>query len=185
MNRKLTTLALLFACLLGMNLSLWGQNAAAAHGILGYLDPKTGAFHTLPPPEAQDAPPVTLTTFAGKFVANFTITVSSTIASTTKLSCTLNAQVLDTATGNIIEESAASAVARGSGTTVACTVNLPYSWSLGSGSTDKVSLTWGIQAPVAFTVSTEFPMRLSTQSLGSISVPANGATTTETIAATI
>jgi hypothetical protein len=184
-NRRLSTLALLLACLVGMNLSLWGQSAAVTHGIRGILDPKTGAFHPLPVPDAQDEVPPALTTFSGKFVANFTITVTSTIASTTKLACTFSASLLDTATGNVITESAGSAVARGSGTTVTCTVTLPYSWSLGSGSTDKVSLSWAIEAPVEFTVSTEFPTRISSQSLGTISVPANGTTTTETIAATI
>lgn len=185
MNYRLSTLALLLACLVGMNPSLWGQNAAAVQGIRGYLNPRTGAFHPLPVVEAQDEVAPALTTFGGKFVANFTITVNSTIASTTKLACIFSASLVDASTGNVIEEIAASAVSRGSGSTVSCSVTLPYSWSLGSASTDRVSLTWNIEAPVEFSTSTQYPTRFSSQVLGSISVPANGATTTETIAATI
>ena len=133
MNHKLSTFFLVAACFLGMNASLWGQSSAAAHGIRGYLDPQTGSFHTIPHPVLQDdVDLVTLTTFTGKLVANFTITVDSTIASTGKIACELDAETEDAATGNFIEESAASAVTRGSATTVACSVHIPYSWKLGS-----------------------------------------------------
>lgn len=184
MNRRLSTLALCCACMLGLSGSLWAQTSAV-RGIPGYLNPKTGAFHPVIEAQPQEGPPPALTTFAGKFVATFTITVDSTISSTTKLACIFSASLVDTSTGNVIEEIAASAVSRGSGSTVTCTVTLPYSWSLGSGTTDKVSLTWNIEAPVEFSTSTQYPTRFSSQFLGSISVPANGSTTNEAIAATI
>lgn len=188
LSHKLSTILVVCACFLGMNLSLWGQNAAASHGILGYLDPRTGVFHSIPHPEVQDAEAEApaLTTFGGKFVATFTITVSSTIASTAKIGCEVSAVLSDAGSGNFIQEGAGSAVTRGTGSTVTCTVNLPYSWKLATGSTDMVSLSYSIQAPVAIsTAAGEFPNRVSSQSLGTIKVPANGTTTNETITATI
>ena len=185
MSHKLSLIFCCCACFLGMTLSLWGQNAASTHGILGYLDPQTGAFHLLPQASQDEAPPAT-TTVTGKIVATFTITVNSTFASTTKIGCNINATVVDAVTGNIISEVAGGDVARGSGTTVTCTATIPYSWTLGSASTDKVSLNYTVQVPVTVTSGANlYPLRLSAQSLGSISVPATGTTTTETIAATI
>ena len=187
MNHKLSTYFLMFACFLGMNVSLWGQNSAAKHGIRGYLDPQTGAFHTLPHPDLQDGaePPVT-TTFTGKIVVTFTITVSSTIAATTKIGCSLDTDVEDVGTGNFISESAGSDVVRGSGTTVVCKTTIPYSWNLATQSTDMISMSYTITSPVAIaTAAGEFPIRVSSQSLPTIKVPASGTTTTIAVAATI
>jgi len=186
-NHKLSTFCLLFACLLGMNASLWGQNAAAVHGIRGYLDPQTGAFHTLPHPELQeDAAPIATTTFTGKIVVNFTITIDSAIASTNKIGCQVDAALEDAGTVNFIAESAASAVTRGTATTVACSVTIPYSWKLATASTDMITLTYTITSPVEVgTVAAEFPLRVSSQSLPTIKVPSSGTTTTETVTATI
>jgi hypothetical protein len=173
-----------------MNVALWGQGQAqnsATHGIRGYLDPQTGVFHTMPHPELQDgAEPPPTTTVTGKIVVNFTITVDSTIASTTKIGCNVEADVDDAGTGNFISESGGVAVARGTATTVACSVTIPYSWKLGTASTDEISLTYTITSPVAIsTAAAEYPLRISTQSLPSIKVPTTGTTTTETVAATI
>lgn len=187
MTHKLSTFCLVFACFLGMNLSLWGQNAAAVHGIRGYLDPQTGAFHTLPHPELQDdAAAVATTTFTGKIVVNFTITIDSTIASTNKIGCQVEASLEDAGTANFISESAATAVTRGTATTVACSVSIPYSWKLATASTDMIGLTYTITSPVeAATAAAEFPLRISSQSLPTIKVPSSGTTTTEAVAATI
>jgi hypothetical protein len=185
---KLSRLCVAFVCFLGTGLSLWGQNTSSVvHGIPGYLNPQTGAFHPLPQPEAQDSvePPAT-TMFGGKFVVNFTITVDSVIASTNKIGCQVAITLEDTATVNFIEESAGVAVTRGTGSTVTCTVTIPYSWKLASASTDSVSLTYSITNPVEIsTPAGEFPLRTSSQSIGTIKVPVNGATTTETVTATI
>lgn len=184
MSHKLLTLAVLCACFLGMNATLWGQNAAAAHGILGYLDPQTGVFHTLPGPATQDAEPPATSVFAGKFVVNFTITVSSTLATSVKIACGVTASLQDTATLNFITENA-MVVATRAGSTATCTVTIPYSWTLGSATTDRVMLSYQISAPVEATATTILPSRTSLQSIGTIAVPANGATTTETVTATI
>ncbi len=187
MSHKLSTFLLLFACFLGMQVSLWGQNAAATRGIRGYLDPQTGVFHTMPHPDLQDAaePPAT-TTFTGSIVVTFTITVNSTIAATTKIGCEVDASLDDIGTANFISESAASAVTRGSATTVTCKATIPYSWNLATATTDSISLSYTITSPVEIsTAATEFPLRISSQSLGTMKVPASGTTTTKAVAATI
>jgi hypothetical protein len=135
-------------------------------------------------PEGAEAP--ALTVFAGKIVTTFTITVDSTIAATAKIGCEVDAGLEDAGSGNFISVSAAVAVVRGSGRTVTCTVSIPYSWKLATGATDMISLTYTITSPVAVaTVAAEFPLRISTQSLPTIKVPATGTTTNETVAATI
>jgi hypothetical protein len=191
MSHRLSTVCLLFVCVLGMSLSLWGQNATGVHGIPGYLDPRTGAFHSVPQPDVQLDPavePPAVTTVGGKFVFNFTITVSSTIASTNKIACQASASVNETSASgfNTISESAAVAVTRGTGATITCSVTIPYSWKLASAATDMVVLNFSLISPVEVGVVTgQFPSRTSIQSLPSVKVPANGAITTETVTATI
>ena len=184
MSYKLSIVLCLCPCLLGMSVSLWGQDAAAVHGIRGYLDPRTGIFHSMPHPALPDGETPATTTFGGKFVFNFTITVSSTLATTDKIACSATASLEDVSSLNFIVENA-EVVATRTGSTATCTVTIPYSWNLSSSSLDKVSLTYQIIAPVEATGAAVLPSRLSEQGLGSISVPANGATTTETITATI
>jgi hypothetical protein len=188
-SRRLSNFCLLAACFLVMSLTLWGQGqskSTVTHGIRGYLDPQTGVFHAAPRTEAQDAvEPAAVTTVAGKLVVNFTITVDSTIAATTKIGCGVEADV-DDATAGFISESAGTAVARGSGTTVTCTTIIPYSWKLGSMSTDTISISYTITSPVAETTAAgEYPLRESSQTLGTIKVPVTGTTTTEAVAVTI
>ncbi len=186
MSHRLLTLLLLSACFLGMNVSAWAQNAVPVHGIRGYLDPRTRIFHSIPQLEAADAaePPAT-TTFTGSFVFNFTITVNSTIASTGVIGCVAGASLLDGTTNQIVEI-AGTALTRGSGKTITCSVTVPYSWKLTTASTDKIRLSYSITSPVNFsTPAGEYPKREGSQSLGTIAVPVTGTTTTETVTATI
>jgi len=185
-TRKLSNIVVLCACVLGMSAALVGQNSSVSHGIRGYLDPKTGAFHPIPVVEDSDAEAApAVVTYGGKFVFKFTITVAATISATAKIACSADASVTDIngASYNFFDETA-SALATRSGTTATCTVNIPYSWKLASGSTDMVSLSYVISAPSEISVATDaYPNRLSTASITSIKVPLNGATTTETITA--
>jgi hypothetical protein len=183
MGHRTCVLLGVFACFLGLNINLWSQSNPAANGIRGYLDPRTGIFHSMPHPDLQEADVPPPATFGGKFVFNFTITVSSTLASTAKILCEASASTEDAATLNFIVETA-SVTATRSGSTATCTVTIPYSWNLSSATTDKVSLSYEIVAGVP-TATVPLATRTSAQPLKTISVPANGATTTETIAATI
>lgn len=135
MGHRMLTLPAVLACLLGFNMNLWSQSVPAVNGIRGYPDPRTGIFHSMPHPDLQaaDVPPPT--TFGGKFVFNFTITVSSTLASTAKIGCEVTASLEDAASLNSILETA-SVVATLSGSTASCTVTVPYSWNLSSSTSD-------------------------------------------------
>ena len=172
---------LLFACTVP---ALAQHTQHFTPGIPGYLDAR-GGFHVLPPlavdeNEIQDA----VTTFTGTIVVNFTITVSSTIPTTDKISCLASASVFDTGSSGAIEETAAVAATR-TGATATCKVTIPYSWPLVSGTTDQVSLTYEVSAPGLFTATNGLPLRTSTQSITHIAVPKTGTTTTENVAATI
>ena len=141
MGHRTCVLLGVFACFLGLNINLWSQSIPAVNGIRGYLDPRTGIFHSIPLPDLQEADVPPPATFGGKFVFNFTITVSSTLASTAKILCEASASTEDAATLNFITETA-SVTATRSGSTATCTVTIPYSWNLTSSSSDKVSLTY-------------------------------------------
>jgi hypothetical protein len=127
------------------------------------------------------ASPVTVT---GKLVFTFTITVASTNLTGDTVVCNAVASLDDSIAtgGTIITESASVGVKEAS--TVSCTVTIPYSWTLATMSTDKVSLSYTIST-IGATATTVVPNRTSSHSLGSISVPASGATTTHAIKATI
>lgn len=185
MIHKLLNILVLCACILGMSAALAGQSSSVSHGIRGYLDPKTGAFHPIPTVEESDAEPPATATYGGKFVFKFTINVAATISASAKIACSADVSVTDIsgASYNYFDETA-SALATRSGTTATCTVNIPYSWKLASGGTDMVSLSYVISAPSEISVATDaYPNRLSTASITSIKVPLNGATTTTNISA--
>ena len=179
------TLLLLVSLTLCAN-CLWAQGQERGmRGVPGYLDPLTGEFRTMLPALHQQADDSAAapTTFGGTFSFTFTITVSSTIGSTVKIGCEGQAVVADS-NGTYIE-SAAVAVVRGTGGTVSCTVKIPYSWALSNASTDQVQLTYSIISPVAASATAGFPNRSSVHTLPPIAVPANGATTSIPVTATI
>ena len=172
----------LFPCRL--NQPRLGPDRRAANAwIPGYLDAR-GGFHVYPPALEENAEPDAVTTFAGTIVVNFTITVTSTIPTTDKISCLVNATVFDTASTNSILETAAVAATR-SGSSATGKVSIPYSWALSSATSDQVQLSYEISAPGLLTASNGLPLRTSTQNFAHIAVPKTGTTTTETVVATI
>jgi len=179
MNRHL--LALLFVSL--ASLSTFAQTSAASHKIPGTFDPKTSLFAPTPAVMATDASAAAAVTFGGKLVFNFTITVTSAIPTTDVISCTASASVLDLGAGILILEEAAVKATR-TATTATCSVTIPYSWSLVTATTDKMSLTYVING-TGTSATTVLPSRLSSQGLGSFAIPANGTTSTFTVKATI
>lgn len=187
MNRKVFTTLSLVACFLAASASLYGQDAAASPGIEGYLNSRTGVFHAIrrSPPQ-DDAEPLATTTYTGTFVVNFTITVSSVIPVTKTIGCVAGASLVDTGTVHAIVDLAGSAVTRGTGSTVTCSVSIPYSWSLASASTDSVELSYAVTFPADFsTPAGLWPHRTGSQAIGKIKVPVSGTTTTETVKARI
>ena len=175
-------------CLLGLTQPVWSQKAKepANQGILGYLDPKTGAFRPVAQGQVEEFDNTALApTNAGKFVFNFTITISSTDLGSDTISCLATASLTDNLPlSPIFIDETASVKATVSGSTASCTVNIPYSWTLKTGTTDTVLLSYVVSA-VGPSASGGLPTRTSSQGIANIKVPANGSTTTETIASTI
>jgi hypothetical protein len=156
------------------------QKKPVGGGIFGYLDPQTGAFRPSPPAIANDEEALaTVTPTTGKFVFNFTITVDSAIPSTATIACEASAETLEAVTQHIATETATVAATR-SGTTAKCTVTIPYSWVLTTPKTDTVTLTYILSAPTSAPL---LPARMSSQTVAVITVPLNGATTTESVSA--
>lgn len=161
------------------------QGATAPRGIYGQWNPKTGIFTPIrqaPVNNADDAEPPPVTVYTGKIVVNFTITITSAIPTTTAIACNVNAVVVDS-TGELTDSLATSATR--SGSTATCSVTIPYSWSISSTS-DLVSIAYDVSAPPQPNVaSSPFPRRYSAHPVATITIPANGATTTYAIADTI
>jgi hypothetical protein len=182
---KIWNLIFVCSCFVGLTQSVWSQkaNEPAKPGILGYLDPRTGAFRPVAqnPAENEVTEPITPTT--GKFVFHFTITIASTNLGSDTIVCAADAAVFESANLFSVTESA-TVKATVTGSTATCTVTIPYSWPLKTASTDTVSLNFEVLA-VGGTSTGGQPTRNSSQSLPTIKVPANGATTTETLASTI
>ena len=190
MRLKICQIILVCAFLAGVSQVLWGQaaglktNAVGAPGILGHLDPLTGAFTPLQQTAEVDLATLTATApTTGKFVFSFTITIASTNLGSDPIACEANATVFDSS-GRTSTETASVAATK-SGTTATCTVTIPYSWTLSTPTTDMVSLGFMISTANTAAASGGQPTRTTTQTLGSVKVPANGLTTTETLKATI
>jgi hypothetical protein len=130
----------------------------------------------------SDIAPPPLTTYTGKFVVNFTITISSSVPTSDTIACDVDVIVID-ASGDITDDLSVSATR--SGSTATCSVTIPYSWAVTS-TTDAVYVAYDVSAPPQPLVSSStFPRRYSAHPIAKITVPANGATTTYNITPTI
>jgi hypothetical protein len=186
----------LVACAIATTIAVpaWSQtaNPGSPGEIPGYLSPSTNSFRPIYLPQvASDPSAVSVVT--GKIVTNFAITIQSTIPTTTPIDCTVTAGVADgnilvppfTIFNNILEQ--ATVVATRTGSTAKCAVTIPYSWNLSSKATDKVQLTYTViaQSNSATQAPGTLINRNSSQTIATIGIPAAGATTTETVKATI
>jgi hypothetical protein len=180
---RVTKLLLICMCCVITVPSLWSQtgNSVAKPGILGYLDPHTGAFRPVPSANDDSVEPATLTTFGGTITVTLTITVKST--GLTNFTCTAEVSMFDAATTSPrgYDESA-TAVATGSGSTRSCKLTIPYSWSLATQPSDSMTISY-IAFGSGTTPTTQRTSGLSP--LETTKVPANGATTALTAAVTL
>jgi hypothetical protein len=184
-------IALALVCLATLALPLAGQQAKTAPGIPGYLDPQTGSFKPAPAAlHAVEDNAAAVVYKHGTLVFNFTITVASTLPASSTIYCTGTAETYNyTTNAGMIMETATVTATRNNGT-ASCKVTIPYSWNEAlAGST--VNLSYAINALTSTGTGTVIfatgsgAARSSSQSIGSIPLPAVGATTTETITATI
>jgi len=127
--------------------------------------------------EAAESPDVVTTIRTGTLIYNFTIQLSTPLASGTDVYCSVSLSVSDTGTGSYYDEGA-EAYATVSGSTAHCTVKVPYSWILATSSVGTDQLT-GYYSVAEYTGVSGAGMyyRGNSHQLTPITVPANGATT--------
>ena len=190
MRRSVWILTFVFLAVLLAFSQTATTNRNADPSIVGAFDPVTGAFT---PIRASLAPTrgtiaAAATTFGGKLVFTFTINVKSAVPATDKIVCRASALVIDgpitTGLTTLTQESAAVAATR-SGSTANCTVSIPYSWTLNNGSTDQMSLSYGISTSPAAVGTLSLPSRTSGQGLGNFAIPPDGTTTNFSAKATL
>lgn len=128
----------------------------------------------------------------GKFVFTFTVTVTSAVPKNGLVVCTAFANVNESS-GQSISQKAIGIVTPSAGKAT-CTATMPYSWALATASSDKVNLSYKVELDYAIEVTASNGTGTVVQAvsgdnvnenLSSISVPANGTTTNESVSATI
>lgn len=184
---RITKLLLICLCCLLAVSTVWGQSAdsQSKSGILGYLDPHTGAFRPVQPP-AEDAAalPPALTTFTGTITVTITVTLKT--AGLTNVVCSADTSVDDalTTSPRIFAEQD-SVLATGTGSTRTCKLSIPYSWALATQSADSMSTNYTVTGSASTTTATP-PIRSSgLTGFDTRKVPANGATTALTASVTL
>jgi len=184
---RATKLLLICICCLMTVSAVWGQsaNSQAKSGILGYLDPRTGAFRPVAPPTedaAVELPPVTV--FGGTINLTLTITIKS--AGITTVACTATTTLEDNLIAGLptsfIESNTVAAT--GTGATRTCKLSIPYSWGLATQASDSMMTDYSVTGAASAT--NALPNRNSVRSpLDTRKVPANGTITTLTASVTI
>ena len=154
---------------------------ARAGGLVGVLDPATGAFRVLPAAAPAGAP-VTNPSFSGTVVVNYSATNVSKVAATTKLSCALTVVIIDesSATG-AVDQISYSSPATVSPSAVTCTVKAPYLVSVSATSIVELAFT----VTPATVGSTSNVLVSQALNIGAFTIPANGTTTTKNLATSI
>jgi hypothetical protein len=180
---RLTKLLLISLCCILLAPAVWSQteNGPAKPGILGYLDPHTGAFRPVPSGAEEGPDANALTTFTGTITLTVTITLKTT--GLTNITCSQEVSVIDAATtsARFFAESD-TVVATGTGGTRTCKLSIPYAWALATQSSDNMSTSYVVLGSTG----TGPPQRSSSLSpFDTRKVPANGATTALTAAVTL
>lgn len=183
---RITKLLLICMCCLMAVSTVWGQsaNSQAKSGILGYLDPRTGAFRPVAPPaeDAAELPP------AAPFTGTITVTITVTLktAGLTNVVCTATTSVFDNGLASPHSFGEGDTVlATGTGATRTCKLSIPYSWGLMTQATDMMTTGYTVTGGPSTTSATP-PIRSSSlDPLDTRKVPANGATTALTASVTL
>lgn len=162
--------------------ALWAQNQnqGATHGVLGYLDPRTGTFRPVPAVTADgEADMAAATTVGGTISITLTITLKTT--GITTITCSAEVFTLDNLTTDFGETETVAAT--GTGTTRTCKLTIPYSWSLATASSDNMMTSYFVTGGAG---TTGLPQRSSSRNpLDTRKVPGNGVITTLAAAVTL
>ena len=179
---RVTRLLLICMCCIMIVPAVWGQaaNGPAKPGILGFLDPNTGAFRPVPSAAEEGPDANALTTFTGTINVTITVTLKTTVL--TNITCSEEVSVLDGTSSPRFFAESNSVAATGTGNTRTCNLSIPYSWGLTTQASDMMSTSYSVVG----TKGTGLPQRTSTLSpLDTRKVPANGTTTALTAAVTL
>ena len=184
---RIAKLLLICMCCVMVAPTVWAQtaNSQAKPGILGYLDPHTGAFRPVPAAAEDSAEAPAATTFTGTVTVTITITLKTT--GLTNIICSEEVSVSDgvTTTSPRFFGETNSVAATGTGTTRTCKLAIPYAWSLTTQSSDTMTTSYSVSGSTG-TTGFGVPLRSSSLSpLDTRKVPANGAVTALTAAVTL
>ena len=190
-NVLLALVIVLFLVAAPLGFAQLGTQALTPHRTLGYYNSDTGLFEPLHP-ATQDLAEATVTPTTGTLVYKFTITLKSPLPKNGLVICSAGGDVIETTYS--ADEQGFGIATLESGDTYACSVSMPYSWQLHSPTTDKIVLSYKAQTYEAIqltaangtgTTVITTAGRASSQTTAEIPVPANGATTTETVSVTL
>ena len=157
------------------------QNGPERPGILGYLDPHTGAFRPVPSAAEEGPEAAAPTTFGG--TVNLTITITLKTAGLTNITCSEEVTVTDGTTSPRIFDESNTVAATGTGSTRTCKLSIPYSWGLTTQPTDIMSTSYSV---FGSTGTSGLPQRSSVLTpLDTRTAPANGTITTLTASVTL
>ena len=168
-----------------------GTQTPTSHRTLGYYNSDTGLFEPLRS-ATQDISGASVTPTTGTLVYKFTITLKSPLPKNALVICSAGGSVIETTYS--ADEQGFGIATLESGDTYACSVSMPYSWQLHTPSTDKIVLSCKAQTYEAIRVTAangtgttviSTAGRASSQTIAEIPVPADGATTTETVSVTL
>jgi hypothetical protein len=178
---RMTKLLVICICCLMVAPAVWAQtaNSQAKPGILGYLDPHTGAFRPVPSAAQEDSAFAAVTTFTGTITVTLTITLKTT--GIANINCTEGVSAFDGTTSPRIFVETNTVAATGTGTTRTCKLSIPYSWGLTTQASDRMTTDYTV---TGFTGTTPTRSSLLTP-LDTRPVPANGAITALTAAVTL
>jgi hypothetical protein len=183
---RITKLLLICMCCLMVVPTVWAQtaNSQAKPGILGYLDPHTGAFRPIPAVAEEDSALAAATTIAGTVTVTLAITVKT--AGLTNITCSEEVSVSDgitTASPSFFTESNSVAATTSPTGGKTCKLSIPYSWSLTTPGSDSMTTSYVV---LGTTGTTGLPTRSSSRfPLDTRKVPASGAITALTAAVTL
>ncbi len=193
---RMSKLILVCVCLVGLTQLVWSQNSnlsiapgSRAHGVPGYLDPRTGTFTAKvhADPQASVSPDVTYTVQTGTWEFSLPVTLKTAAQSGDILACEVDLSTYDPLTLDYSERAATSVASPGASAT--CKVNIPFSWVLTTPTTDTVSISYSVSLIHAYTVgsgSTSVTTAEASREADhtyseNYKMPANGATTSITI----
>ncbi len=180
---------ILILCLLGLVAAGVAQNAevqkspvAPSSSSFGYLDPKTGIFHSLVrQPRSVEEPAITPTT--GRIQINVTITVAASLPANAVIECEAFGGVDDPTEGEF--SNTFTITATRSGNKATCSMPIPYIWYLATPGSDTVVFDLEVSATAGTTGTAGYYSETFSAPQITMKVPANGAITVENVTTTI